>query len=86
MQPMTTTPPEHPVQLSVDYPDRPLDRVTTAFRILVAVPILIMLGAVPEARGDLNRWLPPVKWSLAIPHYVVLAFLEIAAVVVVIVA
>ena len=40
----------------------------------------------PDARLDLNRWLPLVKWLLAIPHYIALAFLEIAAVVVVIVA
>jgi hypothetical protein len=35
---------------------------------------------------DLNRWLPLVKWFPAIPHYVVLFFLGIAAIVVVIIA
>jgi hypothetical protein len=34
----------------------------------------------------LNRWLPLVKWFLAIPHYVVLFFLALASVVVVIIA
>ncbi|HEY3264920.1 MAG TPA: DUF4389 domain-containing protein [Actinomycetota bacterium] len=159
----------YPVQFSVDYPDRALDRVSTAFRIFMAIPILIVLGAVdggtwqwssgrgggtavaagaggvlflaplllilfrqkyprwwfdwnlelqrfsnrvgaylvlmddrypstdeqqsvhldfayPDVPRDLNRWLPLVKWLLAIPHWIVLFFLWIAAVVVVIVA
>jgi Domain of unknown function (DUF4389) len=161
--------PAYPVQFSVDYQDRPLDRLTSAFRIFVAIPILIVLGTVsggswewssgtsgtrgaiagaggllffaplllilfrrkyprwwfdwnlelqrfgnrvvtyivlmddrypatdqqqsvqldypyPDAARDLNRWLPLVKWLLAIPHYVVLFFLDIAALVVAIVA
>jgi len=157
----------YPVRFTVDYPDRPLDRLTTGFRIFVAIPIVIVLGTVsggswewsyentrsaaagaggllffgplllilfrqkyprwwfdwnlelqrfgnrvgaylalmddrypatdqhqsvhldypyPDAQRDLNRWLPLVKWLLAIPHYIVLFFLDIAALVVVIVA
>lgn len=34
----------------------------------------------PDAKSDLNRWMPLVKWLLAIPHYIVLFFLGIAAV------
>ena len=154
----------YPVQFDVDFPSRPLDRLTTAFRLLAAIPILIVLGmltgetlrdddntnaiviggaavflplvlmlvfrqkyprwwfdwnlnllrfsnrvtaymallddrypstdeeqavhldfAYPDAR-QLNRWLPLVKWLLAIPHYVVLFFLWLGAVVAVIVA
>jgi hypothetical protein len=40
----------------------------------------------PDARQGLNRWLPLVKWFLAIPHYIVLIFLSIAAIATVIVA
>ena len=39
----------------------------------------------PEVE-KLNRWLPLVKWLLAIPHFIVLAFLGIGVVIVTIVA
>ena len=168
---MSTVQNQDPVQFSVDYPDRKLNRLTTFFRVLTVVPIAIVLGTVsgavwtyqydrakdvvvatsvgaggvlvfgpllmilfrqkyprwwfdwnlnlsrftnrvfvylalmedrypstdeeqyvhleiayPDARRDLNRWLPLVKWFLAIPHYIVLGFLWIGAVVAVIVA
>jgi hypothetical protein len=152
--------PTYPVQFDVTYPDRELDRLTTGFRIFMAIPILILAGAIgghaygageeaivaggatsglvflptllmivfrekyprwwydwnlelnrftsricvyltlmddqypstdehqsvrldfpyPNVREDLNRWLPIVKWLLAIPHYIVLAFLWVAAI------
>ena len=40
----------------------------------------------PDARTELNRWLPLVKWLFALPHYIVLAVLYLLAVFVVIVA
>jgi Domain of unknown function (DUF4389) len=33
----------------------------------------------PDVEADLNRWLPLVKWLLAIPHYIVLFFLFVFA-------
>ncbi|TMG20537.1 MAG: DUF4389 domain-containing protein [Chloroflexi bacterium] len=147
----------YPVQFDVDFPSRPLDRLSTAFRLLLAIPIVIVITmltgetlrdddntnpiviggaavflplvlmlvfrrkyprwwfdwnlnllrfsnrvtaymallddrypstdeeqavhldfAYPDAR-QLNRWLPLVKWLLAIPHYVVLFFLWLGA-------
>ena len=159
---------DHPVRFSVVYPDRPLDRLTTAFRIFTVIPIAIVAASIggyasggnydasgdaqtiviggtgllflppllmivfrekyprwwfdwnlellrftnrvgtyfalmsdrypstdekqwvqldfpyPDVRRDLNRWLPLVKWLLAIPHYIVLVFLYLAAVILVI--
>jgi len=147
----------YPVQFNVDFPEKKLDRLSTAFRIIVAIPIVVVLTmlsgqtfqdddsrnslviggaavfvplvlmlvfrqkyprwwfdwnlnlmrfsnrvtaylallddrypstdeeqsvhldfAYPDA-GQMNRWLPLVKWLLAIPHYFVLVFLGIAA-------
>lgn len=162
-----TTPPAYQARLSIDYPDRALNRLTTFFRLIWIIPIIVVLWAIspewsswksdsnwqfaggfgglvflapllmilfrqkyprwwfnfnlelnrfgtrvgaylallrdeypstdeeqavhldidyPDAMRDLNRWLPLVKWFLAIPHYVVLIFLSIAAVVAIVIA
>jgi Domain of unknown function (DUF4389) len=162
-----TTESQYPVQFDVVYPDRDLNRLTTFFRIIVAIPILIVLASLggehwswgsahgaayagaggsvlffpvlllivfrqkyprwwydwnlqltrftnrvgvylalmddrypstdeeqsvsltfpyPDAKEGLNRWLPLVKWLLAIPHYIVLLFLGLAGLVCVIIA
>jgi hypothetical protein len=164
----TTSDEHYPVQFAVEYPDRALDRLTTALRLIVAIPILIVAGSIgghegmvaagdhgwtfaaggggllffpplllilfrqkyprwwfdwnlellrfsnrvgvylalmddrypstdegqsvtldvpyPDAKDGLNRWLPLVKWLLAIPHYILLVLLGIAAVVAVVIA
>ena len=154
---MAIQPSAYPVQFSIDYPERPLNRLTTAFRLFLAIPIWIVLASVsggvlfysqrggpvvagaggvlfggpllmilfrrkyprwwfdwnvelqrfthrtllyialmddrypstdqpgvlhldyvyPDASRDLNRWLPLVKWFLAIPHWIVLIFLAL---------
>jgi hypothetical protein len=161
-------PDAYPVRFSVEYPDRQLNRLTSAFRIFTVIPIAIVLAAIggysdqwgdgaetttvaiggtgllflppllmilfrqkyprwwfdwnlellrftnrvgtylalmsdrypstdesqwvhldlpyPDVRRDLNRWLPLVKWVLAIPHYIVLFLLYIATIIVVIIA
>jgi len=152
------------VRFSVDYPDRNLDRVTSALRIFTVIPIAIVLASIggftagssqggspeattvviggtgllfvptalmivfrqkyprwwfdwnlellrftnrvgvylalmddrypstdeeqsvhleidyPDARLGLNRWMPLIKWFLAIPHYIVLFVLSVGAV------
>jgi hypothetical protein len=166
-------PDTYPVRLDVEYPDRPLNRLTTFFRAFTLIPIAIVLSTVsgaetwswyddsgtrdttqtvvvgaggilflgpllmilfrekyprwwfdwnleltrftgrvaiyagllddrypstdeaqslrldvpyPDAREDLNRWLPLVKWFLAIPHYILLAFLWLAVLACVVIA
>ena len=42
----TTGATQYPVQFSVEYPDRDLNRLTTGFRVIVAIPILIVAATI----------------------------------------
>lgn len=42
---------QYPVTFSVDYPDRQMNRLTTAFRILLAIPIFLVLGLLGQESG-----------------------------------
>jgi hypothetical protein len=48
-----TTPP-YPLTLTIDYPDRPLNRLTTFFRIFTVIPIAIILALVSGGSIDLR--------------------------------
>ena len=46
----------YPVQLSVDYPDRDLNRLTTALRIFTVIPIAVVLASIGGyRRGSRGR-------------------------------
>ena len=42
---------DYPVRFTVEYPDRDLDRLTTAFRIFTVIPIAIVLGTIGGYSG-----------------------------------
>ena len=54
------TTPAYPVTLTIDYPDRALNRLTTFFRIFTVIPIAIVLASVS---GGLD-WTLPGGWTL----------------------
>ena len=53
IDPGSQTPTSYPVQFDVDYPDRPLNRLTTFFRLILVIPIVIVLGLVSGQRAPI---------------------------------
>jgi hypothetical protein len=48
---MSSSADPHAARLTIDYPDRDLDRVSTALRLVYAIPVLIVLGTVAGTVG-----------------------------------
>ena len=44
----------YPVQLSVDYPDEPLNRLSALFRLIAIIPIAMVLALVASGSGDIG--------------------------------
>ena len=51
-------PADYPVHFAVEYPDRPLNRLTSFFRIFVIIPILIVLGTISGGTSGDDGKLP----------------------------
>jgi hypothetical protein len=51
-------PSDYPVTFSVEYPDRDLDRLTTAFRIITVIPIAVILALLSGSWGRYDTWAP----------------------------
>jgi hypothetical protein len=45
---------DYPVKFSVEYPDRPLNRLTTFFRIFTVIPIAILMATISGFTGTYN--------------------------------
>ena len=53
------------VQFSVDYPDRDLDRLTTALRVFTVIPIAIVLGSIGGYGASWSSG-PPAATTVAV--------------------
>ena len=73
-----TAQPAYPLTLDVDYPDRPLNRMTNAFRIVMLVPIAIVLTALTalgsSASGGDSAGLVAVGGLLFLPPLLMIVF------------
>ncbi len=57
---MVENPTAYPMSLSIDYPDKPLNRLTTFFRIFTVIPIFIIIGLLTGGEG---QWGGDSGWS-----------------------
>jgi hypothetical protein len=69
----------YPVEYDVDYPDRRLNRLTSAFRIFTAIPIAIVLGAIGGATevttdGDTSTVVATTSGLLFLPPLLMILF------------
>ena len=55
----------YPVQFSVDYPDRSLDRLRTVFRIVIVIPIAIVLSTLAGTMWQSAATRAPRSWPRA---------------------
>ena len=74
-----TSPPAYPVTLTIDYPDRSLNRLTTFFRIFTVIPIAIILSLVSGGVWDLSTpsgwtWLYATGGILFLPPLLMILF------------
>ena len=63
-------PVQYPVNFSVDYPDRDLNRLTTFFRLFTVIPIAIvasLLSQISFTDGNGAYYRPPARWSSCRP-------------------
>ena len=58
---------EHPVSYSVEYPDRPLNRLTTGLRIFTVIPIAILSARSSAIRISGPPATPQAAWRSAAP-------------------
>jgi hypothetical protein len=72
---METTDPAYPVRFDIDHPAEPRNQLTSASRLILAVPTLVLIaaiGAAGSSSGDphlvergVRRPQPPARWLSA---------------------
>jgi Domain of unknown function (DUF4389) len=70
-------PSNYPVTFTVDYPDRDLNRLSTAFRIFTVIPIALILALLSGSWGRYEDWAPiagAVAGILFIPTALMILF------------